>query len=357
MDRFCNFEGSKSQPSDLMVALIEASWLSRAIYVVVSLGIPDLLRDEPKPSHELAAATGTHAPALQRVMRALAVEGIFAADELGRFGLTPLGMTLRSDVPGSLHDWALLMLGKTHQEAWKELIHSVRTGESAFQHWYGMDLWQYRSKHSKYAKLFDAAMASFTGTYIDNLLGSYSFSAFRKIVDVGGGDGTLLTRILQKNPGAQGIVYDLPEAVERATEQIHETGLAGRCLVQSGDALLGVPAGGDAYILSRVLHDWDDDNACKILASCRKGMAVDGRVLVIERAMPNDWREMASLRNPIVSEISLTDLNMLVMTSGRERTIGEYQELFVKADLQLIRIAQTQSAMRVMEVQASGRKP
>ena len=357
MDRFRNFEGSNSQPTDLMVALVEASWLSKAIYVVVSLGIPDLLRNGPRPGHELAAVTGTHAPTLQRVMRALAVEGIFAADELERFVLTPLGMTLRSDVPGSLHDWALLMLGKTHQEAWNELIHSVRTGESAFQHWHGMDLWQYRSRHSNYAKLFDAAMASFTGTYIDNLLGSYSCSAFRKIIDVGGGDGSLLIGILQKNPGAQGIVYDLPEAAERARERIHEVGLTGRCLVQSGDVFLGVPAGGDAYILSRVLHDWDDDNACKILASCRKAMPVDGCLLVIERVMPHDLREMASSRNPVVSDISLTDLNMLVMTSGRERTIAEYQELFATADLQLIRIAQTQTAMRVMEVKATGGKP
>jgi hypothetical protein len=153
-----------------MVRLVYGSWLSKAVHVIISLCIPDLLRDGPKQSAELAAATGTYAPFLHRIMRALVSEGIFDADDLERFSLTPVGTTLRSDIPGSLHNWALLMLGGVHQDAWSEVLHSVRTGQNAFQHRYGMDLWEYRRKYSDHSKLFDAAMAGFTETYIVNLL-------------------------------------------------------------------------------------------------------------------------------------------------------------------------------------------
>ena len=335
-----------------MVALIEASWLTKAIHVVVSLRIPDLLRDGPQRSEELAAATGAHAKALHRVMRALAAEGIFAADEQKRFSLTPLGATLRTDVPGSLHDWALLMLGRVNQDAWSEVLHSVRTGESAFRHRYGTDLWQYRSEHREYAETFDAAMAGFTMTYIASVLGSYSFSAFRTIVDVGGGDGSLLIGILQRYPEMRGVVYDLPAVARQARERIERTALTERCLVVSGDAFVDVPRGGDGYVLSRVLHDWDDDRARQLLAGCREALPAHGRILVVERTMPENLSELASARDPAGSEISLTDLNMMVMTSGRERTVAEYDELFGAAGLDLVRIVATQTAMNVMELRA-----
>ncbi|MGB8890231.1 MAG: methyltransferase [Candidatus Korobacteraceae bacterium] len=283
-------------------------------------------------------------------MRALAGEGIFAVDDLGRFSLTPASAILQTDVPGSLHDWALLMLGEVHQEAWTEVIHSVRTGQSAFPHRFGMDLWQYRSNHPGYAKLFDAAMASFTMTYIDNLLTNYSFSTFRRIIDVGGGDGSLLIAILQANREIQGIVYDLPDVAERARQRIDNVGLANRCQVSSGNAFVKVPKGGDAYILSRVLHDWDDDSACKILSSCRNVLPADGLILVIERALPDNLRQTVSTASSVLSDINMTDLNMMVMTSGRERTIAEYRELFRKVELELVRVVQTQTAMNVMEV-------
>jgi orsellinic acid C2-O-methyltransferase len=255
-----------------------------------------------------------------------------------------------------LHDWVLLMMGNVHQEAWSDVAHSVRTGQSTFQHRFGMDLWQYRSKHPEYAKLFDAAMASFTMTYIENVLSSYSFSTFRNIVDVGGGDGSLLIGILQRNPDTQGIVYDLPAVADRARQRISELGLTRRCLVTSGDAFVEVPPGADAYILSRVLHDWDDDHAVKILASCRKALPVDGRALVIERGMPDSLEELALARSPILSEITMTDLNMMVMTTGRERTVAEYHGLFGLAGLELDRLVPTQTAMNVMEVRARQEK-
>jgi hypothetical protein len=345
-----HFENPGSQPSEVMVALIEASWLSRAIYVIASLGIPDLLRDGPKRNEELAAATGTHADALSRIMRALAGEGIFDADDQERFSLTSLGATLRTDVPESLHAWALLMLGKVNQDAWADVMHTVQTGQSAFQYRHDMDLWQYHATHPEYANLFAAAMSSFTMAYIENVLRSYSFAHFNQIVDVGGGDGSLLIAILQRHPEIRGIVYDLPVVADRARQRIAEVGLVNRCAATGGDALAEVPVGGDTYILSRVLHDWDDGSACKILINCRKALPAGGRLLVIERTMPDKLLDLASNRGPILSDINMTDLNMMIMTTGRERTVAEYKELYRKAGLELAGVVPTQTAMNVMEV-------
>lgn len=341
---------SSDQTSGLVVRLVEGSWVARAIYVVVSLRIADLLRDGPRLVDELAAETGTHAESLHRIMRALAGEGLFHLDDLGRFSLTPAGAVLRNDVPNSLHPWAMLMLGNVHQCAWENLMHTVTTGESAFQHRFGLDLWQYCAEHPEHARLFAAAMSGFTTTYIQNLLSSYSFTAFKKIVDVGGGDGSLLIGILQANRESHGVVFDTPQAVARAKQRIDEAGLNERCIASEGDALVEVPRGGDAYILSRVIHDWDDDNARKILVSCRKALPAGGRILVIERAMPDSAAETASISPSLLSDINLTDLNMMVMTTGRERTTKEYRDLFAQTELDLIRSIPTRTAMNVMEV-------
>lgn len=338
------------QASDLVIRLVEGFWVARAIHVVISLRIPDLLRCGPRRSEELAAETGTHAQSLHRIMRALAGEGLFNFDDLGRFSLTPAGAVLRSDLPMSLHYWALLMLGKVHSGTWEDLMRTTRTGESAFQHRFGMDLWQYCAQDTEHARLFAAAMAGFTTTYIRDLLSSYSFAAFKRIVDVGGGDGSLLIGILRANREIEGVVFDLPQVVAQAKQRIDEAGFTDRCIASGGDALVEVPRGGDAYILSRVIHDWDDDNARKILVNCRKALTAVGRILVIERAMPDSAKETASIPAFLLSDINLTDLNMMVMTSGRERTIREYQSLFAQAGLDLIRVIPTHTAMNVMEV-------
>ena len=355
LDTPANPESSTSDASAAMVALIEASWLSKAIYVVASLGIPDLIDDRPKRSEELAVLTGTHAQSLHRIMRALVVHDIFTVDQLDRFCLTPLGATLRTDVPGSLRDWALLMLGTVNQAAWGEIIYTMRTGGSAFQRRHGVDLWQYQANDHEYAGLFAAAMASFTATYINSVLGCYRFAPLRRIVDVGGGDGSLLIGILQQYPEIKGVVFDLPEIVDRAKQRINEVGLSNRCDAACGDALVEVPSGGDAYILSRVLHDWDDESARRILTNCRNALPVDGRILVIERAMPDNLTALNAARTPALSDITMTDLNMMVMTSGRERTIAEYQDLFGAVGLELSRVVPTDTAMNVIELRALSR--
>ena len=344
-------EPANTQPTESMIRMICGAWLSKAIHVVVTLGIPDLLRDRPKRSVELAEATGTHAPFLHRVMRVLVIAGIFSTDNQDQFALTSVGATLRSDARGSLRDWALLMLGEVHQGAWDELLHSVRTGESAFPHRYGRDLWKYCSEHPLHAAMFDKAMAGFTETYIANVLASFSFSEFLKIVDVGGGDGSLLIGILEVNANAQGVVFELPAAAKRAEQRIMNARLTDRCVAMAGDALVDVPPGGDAYILSRVLHDWDDDHSRRFLTNCRDVLPARGRIVVIERVMPD---EIAATRNLILSDITLTDLNMMVMTSGRERTIAEYERLFEQTELRLVRVVPTRTSFNVIELEPAG---
>jgi predicted O-methyltransferase YrrM len=341
-------------PSEAMVSLIQGAWLAKALHVAVVLRIPDHLLSGPKTLSELAAATGTHAGALRRLMSALSEEGIFAVDDRDEFSLTPLGATLRTDMPDSLHAWVLLMLGKVNAAAWDDLMHSMRTGQSAFEHRYRMDLWRYCAAHPDYAELFDSAMASFTKTYVAEVLRSYSFSEFTEIVDVGGGDGSLLMSILRQYPDIRGTVFDLPEVADRTHRWIADAGLAHRCLAVGGDAAAEVPPGADGYILSRVLHDWHDDAARRILTNCCKALARGGRVLVIERALPDGSAPRTRRADRTISDTHMTDLNMLVMTTGRERTIGEYVELFRAAGLELVNVVATGRALNVIEARAAG---
>jgi hypothetical protein len=203
-------------PPVAMLDMIKGFWVSRALYVAAKLGIPDLLRDEPKSSDDLAQATGTHAPSLYRVLRALDSVGVFAEDDRGRFALTPLGATLRTDVPGSLRYFAIEELGENHYPAWDRVLHSVETGAIAFDHVYGVSKWQYMAEHSDEARIFDAAMSSFSSVVSSAVVDAYDFSSSTTVVDIGGGDGTLLAAILKGNPSLRGVVADLPHVAERA---------------------------------------------------------------------------------------------------------------------------------------------
>ena len=335
-------ERSTDLPTDVMVRMICGAWVAQAIRVVVALGIPDLLADGPRSSSALAAATGTQASCLHRLLRALSIEGAFA--------LTEVGATLRQDASASLRDWALLMLGDVHQDAWRGLMHTVTTGESAFAHRHGRDLWTYCREHPGHGALFARAMAGFTQTYVRNILASCSFAGARMIIDVGGGDGRLLIGILEQYGDARGVVFELPLVAAAAQQQIAAAGLAERGTVLAGDAFTQVPADGDAYLLSRVLHDWDDAHAVELLRNCRDAMSPAARLLVIERIVPVAPAEIAAVRPAHLSDIALTDLNMMVMTTGRERTRHEYQRLAESAGLGLVHVIPTRTAISVMEL-------
>jgi ubiquinone/menaquinone biosynthesis C-methylase UbiE len=275
-------------------------------------------------------------------MRALASVGIFAEDERGRFALTPLAATLRADVPGSLQAWVNMQSGDEQYRAWGDLLHSVTTGETAFNHVFGMSVWEYRARNPEQAKSFDDAMANQTSMYNTAIMSSYTFSGFEKIVDVGGGDGSLLTTILKANAGLKGVVFDLPHVAEKAKQRIDKAGLTERCQVIAGDVFASVPDGGDAYILSRMIQSWDDTRAIEILKNCGRAMAPSGRVLVIEGVIHSG-------NEPDINKIF--DLTMMVLSGGRQRTTIEYQKLMEAAGLTLSQIIPTESVLGVSVIE------
>ncbi len=223
-------------------------------------------------------------------------------------------------------------------------MHSVKTGEAAFNHVFGMGTREYKAQHPEHARIFDQAMGNLTGVFNEAVLASYPFSQFDRVVDVGGGDGSLMISLLKANPGIKGVVFDLPHVAEGARQRIAAAGLVGRCEVVAGDVFVSVPGGGDVYILSRVIHDWDDARSVAIFANCHRAMPSKSRLLLIERVLS------ARVENSTaVQAVVMSDLNMLAMTGGRERTEDEFRTLFEVAGFRLTRIVPTRSAMNMIE--------
>jgi len=305
--------------------------VSQAIYVVATLGIPDLLRDGPQGTDELAQATGTHAPALTRVLRFLAGAGLFSEEAPARFALTPLGAGLRADVPGSVRPMALMLLGEHNWQSWAHLMHSVRTGETAFQQVHGMGLFDYFAQHPDSAATFHAAMTSNTAGSGTAITSAYDFSGIRRLVDIGGGHGLLLATVLRAHPAMLGVLFDRPEVVAGATPVLEDAGVAERCEIVGGDFFSDDMPVGDAYVMRQIIHDWDDVRATEILTNCRRAMQESGRILVVERAVATDHQKAL----PVLH----VDLEMLVMVGGIQRTDAEYRALFAKAGFRLTTIA------------------
>ena len=317
-------------------------WLSQAIYVAAKLGIGDLLKDGPKGSGELAQAAGADPRSVYRLMRALASAGIFRAREDGCFEMTALAAQLQTGVSGSMRAM-VIALGEEHYRAWGELLYSVKTGEAAWNHVYEMGIFEYFARHPGAGRKFAEAMTDLTAQISRAVTLAYDFSAISTLVDVGGGHGTLIRAVLGANPKMRGILFDGPAVVEAGQKQIEAAGLSERCQTVAGDFFKSVPAG-DAYILKSVIHDWDDDRAAMILRNCRRAMAPEGKVLLIEMIVPSGDEP---------SFTKLLDLNMLVISGGRERTESEYGALLAAAGFKLTRIVPTMSAMSVIEGEKS----
>jgi SAM-dependent methyltransferase len=326
-------------PQAALMQMMTGYWVSQGIYVAARLGLADLLADGPRTSRELAAATGTHAESLYRVLRMLASVGIFAEDAAGRFGLTPLAEPLRSG-PGSMRSMAIHMLEGPSWQAWGALLESVQTGRTGFVLANGEEVFPYYAAHPESARPFNEAMTEFSASLSAAVIAAYDFSAFKQIVDVGGGHGGLLTTILKANPQARGVVFDQPEVVAGAPAVIAAQGLQDRAEAVGGDFFEAVPAGGDAYVLKHIIHDWDDERSIAILRNIRRAMADGGRLLLIESVVPAG-------NAPDFGK--LMDVHMLVMTGGRERTEAEHAALFEQAGFRLSRVVPTQSPVSVVE--------
>lgn len=327
-------------PAATLGRLIVGFQVSQAIHVAAVLGIADLLVDGPRTSDELAAETDADAASLYRLLRALASVGVFREEEGRRFALTATGEPLRSDVPGSLRGWAALHGRPYLREAWSHLEHSIRTGENAFQHVHGTDVWSYRAERPEESVIFDRAMQALTGASNRALLDAYDFGRFGTVVDIGGGNGALLAALLIEYPTMQGVVFDQPHVVANAEALLEAGSVADRCRVVGGSFFEEVPAGGDAYAMKSILHDWDDKEAAAILRVCRGAMTEEARLLLIERIVgpPNEDQRT-----------KFADLNMLVAPAGRERTIEEWEALLKSAGFRLAKATPTASGLAVIE--------
>ena len=325
-----------------IIQIITNFWSSRAVYVFSKLGIPDLLASGPKTADELAEATKTHAPSLYRVLRALTGIGFVSATGDGRFAQTPLSEILVTDVPGSLRWFTVSELGQEHYPAWGNLMHSVKTGEIAFDNFFGADVWKYFQQNPDDAAIFNNSMSGATAATNEELLALYDFSSFGTIVDIGGGHGGLITSILKANPKAKGILLDAPQVIEGARPKLEAAGLADRCETVGGDFFKAVPAGGDVYVMKWIIHDWNDELAVTILKNIRNEIPRNGRVVIVDCVVPEN-------NEPDFSK--LFDLNMMVMTGGKERTEKEFAQLLSAAGFKLRRVIPTKVPTSIVEAE------
>lgn len=327
------------KPGPALLQMITGFWISQAIYVAAKLGIADMLQDGPRSSAELAKSAAMSPRQLHRLLRFLASVGIFAADEEGRFALTPLASGLQSDVPGSLRALAI-MYGEEIYQAWGDLLHSIQTGETAFNHVFKSGHFHYLTQHPTAAAVFNQAMTGFSTQESTAILKAYDFAHFDKVVDVGGGQGSFIAAILNANPRLIGVLFELPQVITGAEGHIAASGIANRCQVIGGDFFQTLPGGGDVYILKNILLNWEDEQCVTILQNCRRAMTKQGKLLVIEAVIPP---------GNVPSFSKLLDLHMLVVTGGHGRTEAEFRAIFAAAGFELTNIIPTQSPASIIE--------
>lgn len=310
-----------------MRKMMNGFWTSQAIFVAAKLGIADHLAHGEQDSDILAASVGAHPAALYRLLRVLTSLGILSETSSRKFTLTTLAECLRSDHPESVRSWAISM-GELAWKPWGELLHCINTGQSAFHSVYGLSRYAYLEAHSEQAAWFNHAMSIFSADLSKRIGIYYAGSLLGKIVDVGGGQGTLLAALLHANQESSGILLERTDVIAKAQALMDGNGLSGRCRCIAGDFLVSVPEGADTYILSSILHNWDDETATTILRNCRRAINASGKILIIDYVLEPDSKPHANL----------LDLHMLVMHGGQERTPSEFINIITAAGLRLERI-------------------
>jgi ubiquinone/menaquinone biosynthesis C-methylase UbiE len=321
--------------------------IGQAIYVAVKLGIPDLLRSgKSRSCHELAQATKTNPAFLYRLLRTLASVDILTYDSNSNAcSLSALGDNLRSDSKESLRATVLLTLGGEMSTAWNNLEYNIRTGRIAFDHIYGMRDWEFWERNQEQGEIFNGAMSDTVKQSVKSLVESYSFSQVSKIVDIAGGDGTLLISLLKEWPNLQGIIVDLPHVTARTRANVVKADMVSRCEVIEGNILTqDLPRGGDIYILSRIIHDWNDEDAVRILSNCNRAMEKGKKILLVERFLPSTIEKSSALEFACLS-----DLNTMVMNGGLERTLEELSVLLSAAGFRLEKVVPIENHMIVIE--------
>lgn len=333
-------------PGPALYKMAMGYFVPRALALVAELGVADLLKDGPRSTRDLAAATQTHAPSLARVLRLLASVGVFAELPDGSFELTPLGEALRTDAPGSVRALVLMFCGSGVQDAWRDLEACVRSGEPAFRRMVpgAESPYTLMAGIPELTALFDEAMSTVASWSAAAVAAAIDFSPFEQVLDVGGGNGALLVGLLKAHPHIRGVVFDQPHAAARAQERVSAAGLSGRCEVVQGDFFEGVPGGSDAYMLRHVLVDWDDKRAATILRNCRTAMPPHGQLMILEEIYPPRISPSASCQNAAGH-----DVNMLVCTGGRLRSEEEFRALLAASGFRLSRVIPTTTDVSVIQ--------
>ena len=308
---------TETSPSQQLDQMITGYWTSQAIYAAAKFGIADLLTDGPRTVEQLAEASSTNSDALYRLLRALASIGIFSEISPKEFSLPPLAEPLRSDVDGSKRALAL-MSGNEQFRAWGEIAYSIQTGNSAFDKVFGKPIFDYLSETPEMARIFDAAMTGIHGRETGDVLDAYDFSGVEVLADIGGGNGSNITSILQQYPAMKGVLFDLPYVVDRARERVEAAGVSNRCQLIEGNFFESVPEGADAYLMRHIIHDWDDEKSLTILRNCHSAMPANSKLLVVESVIPPGNERFAG---------KFLDLVMLLIPGGKERTEAEFPKL------------------------------
>jgi O-methyltransferase domain len=316
-------DNDRLPPSVAVARMATAYTVSLAVRTMAVLDLADHLAAGPYTVADLAVTTGTHAPSLARLLRALVAIGLCAYDEAGRVRLTPLGEILRSDAPDSRKASVLMNTSPWFPRALDELPHAIRTGEQTFRRVYGVGFWDYLAAHPDDGAIFDAAMTAASSSRAAALLSVRDLSSVGTVVDVGGGQGRLLAVLLAAVPGLRGILVDRPEVIAGAPEVLGAAGVADRCAVVGADFFAAVPAGGDAYVLAQIIHDWPDEEALAILGACHRAMAPSARLWLLEEVVPPGDR--------IDPDQALFDLRILTLLGGQERTADEFRRLLEAA--------------------------
>lgn len=328
-------------PHEQMLRLLTGHWVAQMLFALVKLGLPDALGTKALAPEALARTIGASPTYLRRLLRALASCGVVEEDARGRYRLTTLGRTLRSG-PGSLRDFALMIVAPYNTRSWEKLADAVVEGRPAFDLAFGQPVFDYLAAHPDDDRQFSASMASISAGESDAIARAYPWRRHARIVDVGGAHGHLLAAILRRHPRVRGVLYDQPQVVAGAEASgfLREPGLRERSEIVGGSFFEGVPPGADAYFMKYILHDWDDARAQRILEHCREAMRPDGRVLVIDRVIAAgnapDWSKWL-------------DINMMVGPGGLERTRAEFEALFVRAGLRLAKVHATKSPLSILE--------
>jgi SAM-dependent methyltransferase len=322
-----------------LMQLISGGWVSQAIYAAAKLNLAEHLVSGPRTVAELAEVTQCHAGSLSRLLRALSSVGLFEEIEGQRFSITEVGDCLRADSPSSARA-SSIMLTEVFYPSWGEILHSVQTGEAAFNKVHNTPLFDYLAENPQQATVFDAAMVSYMNEEAAAIAGAYQWPDQGGVVDIGGGSGGLIRAILKHEPQLTGTIFDLPEVAERNRAIYNSDEILNSCTIETGNFFSSVPDGADIYLMRNIIHDWDDEDSLKILQNCRKACGAGGKILLLEYVIPQG-------NGPFSGK--WLDLMMLVGTGGRERTETEYRQLLDAAGLQLTQLIPTVTDMSIIE--------